>query len=498
MNKFQRVTAGEMRKFARATNNAESPSLMPAKFWHIYIKLDFQKKYENAETKNDGKSFIRNVMRAATAAEHVISSSDGIVVEVHGSVVHCILPDEFASNSNVLSKCHSISDALHLIFNDSSKVEGWRMAADWGKTLLVRGRGIHNDDSYVSLGDSANAPAKYLFSQLAKSSEETRALKRFMLAWRSEKKEAWQHEPLGDVINEEFKKSASARYAEIRAQSFDVESVLSKRARASQEVRAQAAPLDSSAQSDGSGDGDTVIYYGWVMRADLDGFTARVHACFDNDGELLRLGEQFQGIMDEAARFAERHDEILVQLPWAGDNFTAAVVFADKKNYEESIESNLIEFSLDFSEALSKITSKAELAGWAQSTAGGGVYGNSEGNVYVGAVSFEGRRFLIAAGQGVGRTTKAFSDMDPGPGQLVVFEDDFDRLLKPYKDRLTDRVKMDSSQSTLFRKGDIDELEKARNEIKRVLVSVSEPAKTLVTVGTSTKVLVSSRDYGEE
>ena len=152
MNKFQRVTAGEMRKFARATNISESPSLMPARFWHIYIKLEFQKKYENAETKSDGKSFIRNVMRAATAAEHVISSSDGIVVEVHGSVVHCILPDERASSSNVLGNCHSISDALHLIFNDSSKVEAWRMAADWGKTLLVRGRGIHNDDSYSFVG----------------------------------------------------------------------------------------------------------------------------------------------------------------------------------------------------------------------------------------------------------------------------------------------------------------------------------------------------------
>ena len=319
-----------------------------------------------------------------------------------------------------------------------------------------------------------------------------------MLAWRYEKKEAWQHEPLGDVINEEFKKSASARYAEIRAQSFDVESVLSKQARASQEVRAQAAPLDSSAQSGGMGDGDTVIYYGWVMRADLDGFTARVHACFDNDGELLRLGEQFQGIMDEAARFAERHDEILVQLPWAGDNFTAAVVFAEKQNYEQAIEDNMIEFSLDFSKTLTDITVEAGLAGWAQTTAGGNVHGNSEGNVYVGAVTFEGRRFLIATGQGVGRSTQAFSDMDPSPGQLVVYQDDYDRLLNPYKEKLTGRIKIDGSQSTLFRKGNIEDLVTARSEIKTAIESVSEPAKTLVTAGTSAKVLVSSRDYGQE
>lgn len=495
--KFHRISRGELRKFARAADLSASPSLMPANFWHIYIKLEFKKQYENADTKSDGKSFVRNVMRASAAVEEVVTSADGIVVEVQGSVIHCLLPDDTCNSTDVRTQCHSINNALHLIFNDASRVEGWRMATDWGKTLLVSGRGIHDDNSYVSLGNSANAPAKYLFAQLARGSEEARSLKRFMLAWRATSSSNWIHEHLGTQVNEEFRKVASATFAEIRGKDFGVTSVLTKQARAAQDVRAQAAPVDSTGSTNGLSNGEPVVYFGWIMRADLDGFTARVEKCFDDDLELLRLGERFQKIMDEAAEFADGHDEILVQLPWAGDNFTAAVVFSEKDKYEDAIEEKLVQFSLDFSDALDDVAASAGLSGWAQSIAGGNLHGNSVGNIYIGAVEFEGRRFLIGTGQGMGRSTQGFSDMNPGPGQLAVFEDDYALLLKPYQEQLIDREKSDGSQSTLFRKGNVDNLKSARQKIRAALESVREPAKTLVTIGTSAKVLASSRDYCE-
>lgn len=495
--KLKRILRGELRKTASMVNFSSAPSLMPSNYWHIYIKLEFKKQYENAETKQDGKSFVRNVMRAATATEEAIAESDGIVVEVQGSTVHCILPDNEINIEHARNICHTIHTALHAVFNESSKVEGWRMAMDWGKTLLVRGRGIHNDDSYVSLGNSANAPAKHLFGQLTLPSEGDRNLKRYMLAWKAGKHDSWKHENLLRKIPEMIEKSASSRYLEIKTLNFSVESVLTKQAQAAQEVRAQAAPLDAKNGNQNLNINETVVYFGWVMRADIDGFTARVEKCFDNDEALLELGEKFQSIMDQAAQFALEHDEILVQLPWAGDNFTAAVVFDSPENYRDAIEEKLVGFALDFLDSLEGTVNQAHFGGWAQTIAGGNVHGNAEGNIYVGAVNFDNRRFLIGTGVGMGRSTQAFTDMNPSASEIVIFNEDYERLLNPYKEKLSVKIKADGSQSTIFRKGESKDLREAKLKIEKALLRASEPAKTLLTVPSLGSVVATNRDYGQ-
>ncbi|MES2468998.1 MAG: hypothetical protein V4675_16960 [Verrucomicrobiota bacterium] len=497
-SQLHRLLPGELQAFATASDQTLIPSMLPASFWHIYIKMDFLRQYEYAETKNDGKSFVRNVARAAKAIETVISGSDGIVVEVQGSVIHCILVDPNCNSSLLRSHCRAINNALHLVFPDSSRVEGWRMAADWGKTLLVRGRGIHNDNSYVSLGNAANAPAKHLFAQLSLGSESERKLKRFVCAWRLGGGGAWMYDVLNRQVDEDFKDKAPSKFLEIRNRDFGLKSVAAKAAQGYVHIQNRAAPLSPQGAPNSADGEDPVVYYGWVMRADIDGFTARVEQCFDNDMKMLQLGERFEKIMEEAAVFASKHSEMLVQLPWAGDNFTAVVVFEDKSKYEEAIQGKLIEFGLDFASALNAVVVEADLGGWAQTAAGCKIHGNSQGNVYVGAVEFEGRRFLIGAGGGIGRSTQAFTDMDPRPAHIVVFEDDYDYLYRPYQERLMDRTKKDGSLSTLFRKGHLPDLAKAREKIQNALNKAKEPVKTLITAGGSGSVLVSSREYGED
>lgn len=494
--KFKRASRGQLRNFARAGDIKSVPSLIPARLWHVYVKLEFQQQYETAATKSDGESFVRNVARAAQSIELVLAQEDGIVVEVQGSVIHCLIPDEYCDAAYSQSLCRSMNEALHLTFTDSSRVEGWRMTMDWGKTLLVQGRGIHDDDSYVSLGNAANAPAKHLYAQLSLPSEDNRSLKRFMLGWRAGSQHTWTYQRLSHEVSESFRKMASERISEIKRTDFSVQNVLSKQAREFQEVRAKAAPIPSPGSNYSSSE-DPIPLFGWVMRADIDGFTARVEQCFDDDAALQSLGESFEEIMDKAAEFAEKHDELLVQLPWAGDNFTAVVVFSDKDAYDEAIETTLVDFALDFSEAMNPVVKLANFKGWAQTAAGGNVHGNSLGNVYVGSVQFEGRRFLIGAGQGVGRSSQAFIDMQPDSGELVVFEEDYSALLKPYQEQLKSRKKKDETQSTLFRIGQISNLQLARQTVQAKLSQIREPAKSLITVGATGKVLASSRDYGE-
>lgn len=493
-NRFYRIKTGELRKFARAAASEQVPSLLPSRFWHIYIKLEFQKQYENAETKAAGRSFVVNVARAASAAEISLRQEDGIVVEVQGSVIHCLLNDELGDMQTLRRQCRAINNALHFVFDDASTVEGWRMAADWGKTLLVRGRGIHKDDSYVSLGNAANSPAKHLYKQLAISAEEDRQLKRFMLGVRCGDAYPWHHEPLSPPISEGFKQLVSAELTEAKARQFSVTNVFSTQAKAVPEV-ASGGTVQFSAQPAVHATNEPSVYFGWVMRADLDGFTARVESCYDDDTELLKLGEQFESIMDTAAQFAEHHAESLIQLPWAGDNFTAAVILASAEAYRDAVETRYVEFSLDFSDAIKGITDKAGLPGWAQAAAGGDVHGNAHGNVYVGSVEFEGRRFLIGSGLGFGRSSQAFTDMKPATGELVIFEEDYRHLLKPYQAQFYNRVKGDGTDSTIFRKAALKLLALDRLRITHALATIAKPAVTPITIGVSAKAMVSSRPY---
>jgi hypothetical protein len=299
-----RLQEGDLKRLFLASRPDEVPTLLPSLFWHIYIKLDFQKQYENAETKADGHAFVVSVARAATAAEVVLRSADGIVVEVQGSVIHCLLHDVRKNPEEMRRQCRAIHNALQFVFSDASKVEGWRMTVDWGKTLLVRGRGIHNDDSYVSLGNAANAPAKHLYSELAVPSEDARRLKRYMLGVHDTESNNWSYEPLRVPLTEGFTKSASAELTEAKTRDFQVINMLTKEARAVPDFDSGRSLVQLRANDVVESNEAPVAFFGWVMRADLDGFTARVENCFDDDNELLILGKSFQDIMDEGARFA--------------------------------------------------------------------------------------------------------------------------------------------------------------------------------------------------
>jgi hypothetical protein len=492
---FYRLQEGDLRRMSRSSRLDEEPTLLPSLFWHIYIKLDFQKQYENAETKADGHAFVVSVARAAAAAELVLRGADGIVVEVQESVIHCLIHDVHKNPEAMRRQCSAIHRALEFVFSGGSKVEGWRMTADWGKTLLVRGRGIHNDDSYVSLGNAANAPAKHLYSELSVPSEVDRRLKRYMLGVRDAESNNWRHESLTVLLSEGFTKIASAELTEAKTREFHVTNMLTKEARAVRDFDSGQSLVHLRANDMVETNEAPVAFFGWVMRADLDGFTARVENCFDDDDELLVLGKKFQDIMDEGARFAGLHSELLVQLPWAGDNFTAAVTFADRDAYHFAIDRRYVEFSLDFANELKSVTANAGLQGWAQTSAGGDVHGNAHGNIYVGSVSFENRRFLIGAGVGFGRTSQAFSDMKPKSGELVIFDDDYSSLLKPYQNQFVGRTRHDGAVSTLFRKAIMADLTEARIQIDRSLSSVAQPVKTSVTIGGGLTAKVSSRPY---
>lgn len=421
----------------------------PQQLAHVYVKLDFRPRYENAGTAEDARGFFRSVARAAMAAHSIAEHYDGVVLEVQGSVLHVGLPrrsgmTEMDSASLFVADLHW---AYRAVFHDpQSRVEGWRMAVDAGKTLVVAGRGVHGDDSFVSLGKSANRPAKHLHAQL-ELPEEERELKRFSVGVRNPLTNRWVHDNLDRTqprLTEAKSIAKQARQAEPKLDFIEASSGWKR-------VTARAMPMDPVGTPASPTPDKPHAYFGWVMRADLDGFTARVEECFDNDQKLQELADEFYGIMDAAARFAEEHRETLVQLPWAGDNFTAASVFPARGDYDRAMPRRLVELSLDFEKEMEEAAIDGGFGGWAHGIAGGAVSGNAAGNVYVAGVEIGERRFLVGAGEGFGRSAKAFGDINPKATQVVIYRPDWERLDEPYKKVFEPAVTRRGEQSSLYR-----------------------------------------------
>ncbi len=450
---------------------------LPVVLEHLYVKLEFDDRFERATNGEDARKFFRSLARAVSAAARLAKQHRAEVLEVQGSVLHIAL--EATTFESRLENVRAYAQALHrtlsqLFDRPQSRVVGWRMVADSGMTLVVMGRGIHHDESLVSIGSAANRPAVYLHSQLSLSSEDRRSLKRFDLAVPDAAQGEWLHERLGDertLLSESEVEVAQTTRSEEPAVRFK-----NLRAPASDIFARQAAigpPGDPNAPTEDQ----PTAYYGWIMRADIDGFSRLVHECGDDLEALRTVAEQFRRIMDSAAAFADIHRETLVQLPWAGDNFTAAVVFTDKSAYLAAVGRRLVEFSLDFEKEMSERSTAAHSVNWAHGVAGGEIVGNSAGNVYVAGLSVADRRFLVAAGDGVGRSTQAMIDVQPDSAELALFHVDVSRLDEAYRGAFGPATNRRGQTSSLFRVAQTGDLVSKRARLD------ARTAGTVVTVG---------------
>jgi hypothetical protein len=443
---------------------------LPLDLVHIYIKLDFKPQFENAGTAQDARGFLRSIARATMTSHRIAERYMGTLLEVQGSTIHMGLPDSGDDQLLFLGDLHT---ALQVVFSDPySRVEGWRMTVDVGRTLIVAGRGVHGDESYVSLGKSANRPAKHLYEQL-ELPEEKRDLKRFYVGLRDPDAETWKHEHLEAMprsLNETQTIANETRMAEPTLHFF--EAVGSQRF-----VTAQAAPIGPAGTPASPSANKPHTYFGWVMRTDLDGFTARVDECFDDDEKLRELAQEFNNIMDAAANFVELHNERLAQLPWAGDNFTAAAVFASKEEYDLAVPTRLVELSLDFEKEMVAAAVTSGFGGWAHGVAGGTVHGNSNGNVYIAGVEVGQRRFLVGAGEGFGRSTQAFGNINPKPSEMVLYKADWEQLDAAYKDSFEIAKTHRGEISSLYRITRLDDLRAVRSRAaaKAVTTTVTFP-----------------------
>jgi len=396
------------------------------------------------------------VGRASKACAEVASHYEGFVLEVQGSTIHVGISADVKKQVAFVAELHA---TLRELFpRDHSRVNWWCMTVDVGRTLIVSHQGVHGDTSDVCLGRCANDPAKHLYSQLDIRLTD-RDLKPFHVGFHDAATKKWRHVDLESTHVE----SPVAKSIAKEARSFEPKVHYINAVEDQRSVTAKAVPIGPQGRPSSPLPERPYTYFGWVMRVDLDGFSARVEGCKD-DRELILLGQEFIAIMDAAADFVRLHRETLAQLPWAGDNFTAAAVFISKDDYDDAIATRLIDLSIDFELAMDAAADGAGFGGWAHGVAGGITHGRSGGNVYIAGVDVGDRRFLIGVGEGFGRSTQAFADVDPNPQQIVVYRPDWERLNPDYKKQFSPVTTWRNQTSELYVIADVDDLKIERGE----------------------------------
>lgn len=466
--------AGSFQQFNELFSKSDRFPYWPVNLAHIYLKLEFTQQFENASTADDAKKFLKSVARAAMAAESLVGVYDGFILEIQGSLIHLAIPQKDDQELRDITREYvgRLHSTLAGVFHNRKKrVQGWRVVVDAGKTLIVRGKGIHEDESFVSLGKSANRPAKYLYQQLSLTAE-NQQLRRFYMGVRNPNTGRWDVEDLNSLLT-----GITESYNFSAANFTDRDPELVFHSRASIAARG-AIPTESVSNfSEAPTPEKPITYFGWVMRSDLDGFTSRVEECYDNDAQLLKLAEDFQEIMNKASEFSKRHSQSLAQLPWAGDNYTAMAVFESKEDYDLALPKQLVDLTLDFEKEMKDSATQSGFGGWAYGVAGGEVHGNANGNIYIAGIVLEKRRFLVGVGEGVGRSAQVFTDIAPNASEIVVYMDDYLKLHPEYKGKFTTPKNSQNQDSTLYRQTSISDLQIVR--LSRATMGVA----TVLTTG---------------
>ena len=368
--------------------------------WHLYGDLRIHSRYVCAPDVAQRRQVMRALTRFGQIGLAVANKYRGQLLEHQGQRIHLWLPDEVADHAVVWAALSEI-DTLVRAHVRPILPSGWKSyasSADHGHTVFVRSTNLNSGDSIVSLAPSANRPAK----ELPKLSD--------CEIWIAGKTLT----PLPSPLGRDFYGRDAADPDSVEAQ-YGPPELLTEAAAAISKQRQGAIP-DGAAP-----------YFGYVFRADIDGFSALVRQAFQNRGLLQSLVLGFLDTTKQVTHYARTTPtEAFVQLPWAGDCCSLIAIHANHAEYSRARESKTAVIPIEFENSCgsSSVAKRFGNVGWAYSIAGGDVHGNQLGNMLISNIALGHRTFLIAAGKGVRRSLDAESQIPIGREEVALFSED--------------------------------------------------------------------------
>lgn len=369
--------------------------------FHVYGELRLTLRLSAAEEAKDAQRFLLILQEYAAVADLFASQVGAQLLEVQGERIHLLVPCETVDATAVgrlLTLCSSLT---HVMYDRVAKRagdawQGFAMAADHGLAILVKS-GNGSNTSVVSLGPAANAPAKRLPKTPARHLSVRQPLRNVV---DHSDDEGWADidlielpEPLrqyADLSLTERLTTAARSVAEsfgsapvvrlVTEQYFDVNHTTSVRE-----------PLQIQ-----------VV----CLRADLDGFSAKVQAAF-NAGEhaIAALVDQFYAIMRHVQQYCAAIKRKVISLPWAGDCSNHLFFPLVGESYATSRQYLPATAAAEWHDQISE--NIFGTVKWAVGVAGGDDEEGSDGFVLVANLKTGHRDFLVAVGWGVRRSLDA-------------------------------------------------------------------------------------------
>lgn len=430
---------------------------------HLYLELRLHvQELEGAESVEKAKQALEYIRKAADAARLTCEVFEGQVLEIHGRTLHLGLL--YDSDEEVEDKLKGAAALLHVLLGrayGSGGPDGWKMAGAHAPTLTIESKGIHEDTSLVSLSPAANYPAKALGKGLVP-----------LWSLGSSIKGNWGCDTLDDLV---VKYGAIA----LAARAFPgrkalVEEVMEKRAKVVNfSSLAEIRQINLSAVPVGGNDSGPTVdkpfsCFGFVLSMDLDGFTRRVDvAARGTAADQQKLAEDFLKIMEDAASFARTHEEWFIQFPFAGDNAIFAVTATNISEFAVLKKVEPVSIAVEWEKAMGDQARSAGFGGWGQSAAAGGTpHGNSKGNLHVGGIILDERRFLVGIGPGMRYARQAFSHVEPGSDEQAMSSLDTGELHPRLSREYSECPSNNGGKSSYYRKATLRGLAKAVAEVR--------------------------------
>lgn len=378
--------------------------------WHLYADLRIHSWYVCDSDSAKRIQTMKALVKLGQVSLALAQKYGGQLLEHQGQRTHLWIPLTPSEEDRSFIRS-ALSELDFLVRKHVAPLipSGWKSyasSADYGPTIFVRSADISGGDSIVSLSVAANRPAKVLF--------------------KLNDGDIWVD---GKVYS-----------AQQEQRSFDTE----KRATANPEiVQANFSQrdafagqgLDKYARVHESTQG-VEPSFGFVFRADMDGFSALVQGAFQSRSALEQLVSAFLATTRSVYNYAHSTPTAaFVQLPWAGDCCTLVAIEEDHAKYQASRVSKTVEIPIEFEDQLgSKVLQKNfHNVGWAYSVAGGDAHGNQLGNLLIANITLGHRTFLVAAGKGVRRSLDAETQIHIDKSEVSLFMEDKPHLKTQFK-----------------------------------------------------------------
>jgi len=450
--------------------------------FHIYGDLDLNLGLAAAVDQKKANLYLEVLEDYAQIASDFVEVNPGaFVFEVQGERIHLFLnaPNvDAGSVQKLFELCFYFTHATNEIIKPKvgEYWGGFCMAADHGRAIVLS-TGREGDDSLISLGRPANAPAKHLAQTPGVSSGHLAIP--FSMAQAGGKIDFQGERAVNrgwvqfDLLNFKTLQFESTR-VDLMVETFAKSAATSKTA--ARRVVALAAKRAEVISTEGATVQNPAAVQAFFMRADLDGFTRRVDDAFEAAGHrkdeqgqepLKRLVLEFIQIMKIPDAFEAHSSSFgsVIRLPWAGDCYNAVILPRDDENFDLSRAKLPALAPLSWFDPDGQINAKrdpvlaavAKQNEWSIGIAGGE---ESQGRLLLANITTAHRQFLIAAGWGVRRSLDAQSGDGLKANESAIHKEDHSPLDEPFKDAYKGWT---GNGPTTFRKATAVDLRQARD-----------------------------------